>query len=150
MITKGYHNNPEATKSSFTADGYLRTGDILRVEGDLLYIVDRKKELIKYKGMQVAPAELEGVLIAHPSVFDAGVIATQRGDEEVPMAYVVLVPGAEGKVSETELVDYVGSKVANHKRLRGGVAFTDVIPRNPTGKILRRELRALHNRRSKL
>ncbi|KAM0466777.1 hypothetical protein ACHAPV_000285 [Trichoderma viride] len=155
MITRGYHNNPEATKSSFTADGYLRTGDILRVEGDLLYIVDRKKasnstELIKYKGMQVAPAELEGILIAHPSVFDAGVIATQRGDEEVPMAYVVLVPDAKGKVSETELVDYVAKKVASHKRLRGGVAFTDVIPRNPTGKILRRELRALHNRRSKL
>ncbi|UKZ65012.1 uncharacterized protein TrAtP1_006213 [Trichoderma atroviride] len=150
MITKGYHNNPEATDSSFTADGYLRTGDILRVEGDLLYIVDRKKELIKYKGMQVAPAELEGVLIAHPSVFDAGVIATQRGEEEVPMAYVVLVPGEKGNVSETELVDYVAGKVANHKRLRGGVAFTDVIPRNPTGKILRRELRALHNRRSKL
>ncbi|KAM0460034.1 hypothetical protein ACHAO4_002163 [Trichoderma viride] len=110
----------------------------------------RQVELIKYKGMQVAPAELEGVLIAHPSVFDAGVIATQRGDEEVPMAYVVLVPDAKGKVSETELVDYVAKKVASHKRLRGGVAFTDVIPRNPTGKILRRELRALHNRRSKL
>ncbi|KAL7897181.1 hypothetical protein HDV63DRAFT_88082 [Trichoderma sp. SZMC 28014] len=150
MITKGYHNNPEATNSSFTADGYLRTGDVLRVEGDLLYIVDRKKELIKYKGMQVAPAELEGVLIAHPFVLDAGVIATQRGDEEVPMAYVVLVPEAKGKVSEAALVEYVESKVANHKRLRGGVAFTDVIPRNPTGKILRRELRALHNRRSKL
>lgn len=66
------------------------------------------------------------------------------------MAYVVLVPDAKGKVSETELVDYVAKKVASHKRLRGGVAFTDVIPRNPTGKILRRELRALHNRRSKL
>lgn len=100
--------------------------------------------------MQVAPAELEGVLIAHPFVLDAGVIATQRGDEEVPMAYVVLVPEAKGKVSEAALVEYVESKVANHKRLRGGVAFTDVIPRNPTGKILRRELRALHNRRSKL
>ncbi|KAL6887976.1 hypothetical protein GGI43DRAFT_425882 [Trichoderma evansii] len=145
MITKGYHNNPEATKHSFTADGYLRTGDILRVEGDLLYI-----ELIKYKGLQVAPAELEGILIAHPSVFDAGVIGTQREDTEVPMAYVVLVPGAKGKISETDLVKYVESKVANHKQLRGGVTFTDVIPRNPTGKILRRELRALQNRRSKL
>lgn len=100
--------------------------------------------------MQVAPAELEGVLIAHPAVFDAGVIATQRGVEEIPMAYVVLVPEAKGRVSETELVEYVEGKVANHKRLRGGVVFIDVIPRNPTGKILRRELRALHNRRSKL
>jgi 4-coumarate--CoA ligase len=78
------------------------------------------------------------------------VIATQRGDEEVPMAYVVLAPGAKGKVSETELVKYVESKVANHKRLRGGIVFTDAIPRNPTGKILRKDLRALHNRRSKL
>lgn len=66
------------------------------------------------------------------------------------MAYVVLVPEAKGKVSETDLVNYVESKVANHKRLRGGVTFTDVIPRNPTGKILRRELRAKHNRHSKL
>ncbi|KAL7796722.1 acetyl-CoA synthetase-like protein [Trichoderma ceciliae] len=145
-ITKGYHNNPEATKSSFTADGWFRTGDILKMEGDLLYMVDRKKELIKYKGLQVAPAELEGVLAAHSSVADAAVIGKQREDTEVPMAYVALVPGAKGKISEAELVDYVKSKVSDHKRLRGGIIFIDAIPRSPTGKILRKDLRAIRTR----
>ncbi|KAM0262165.1 hypothetical protein ACHAQJ_001908 [Trichoderma viride] len=149
IVTKGYHNNLEATKSSFTADGWFRTGDILKMEGDLLYMVDRKKELIKYKGLQVAPAELEGVLISHPSVADAAVIGTQREDTEVPTAYVALAPGAKGRVSEAELVDYVQSKVSRHKRLRGGVIFINAIPRNPTGKILRKELKAIHNLQTK-
>ncbi|RFU77998.1 4-coumarate- ligase 2a [Trichoderma arundinaceum] len=149
MVTKGYHNNPEANKSSFTDDGWFRTGDILKMEGDLLYMVDRKKELIKYKGLQVAPAELEGILTAHPSVADAAVIGTQREDTEVPMAYVALTPGAKGKISEAELVNYVQSKVSDHKRLRGGVIFIDAIPRSPSGKILRKDLRALYSRHGK-
>lgn len=149
MVTKGYHNNPEANKSSFTTDGWFRTGDILKMEGDVLYMVDRKKELIKYKGLQVAPAELEGVLTSHPSVADAAVIGTDREDTEVPTAYVALVPTAKGKVSESELIDYVKNKVSDHKRLRGGVIFIDAIPRSPTGKILRKGLRALHNRQTK-
>ncbi|KAL6837277.1 hypothetical protein V8C40DRAFT_7228 [Trichoderma camerunense] len=149
MVTKGYHNNPEANKSSFTADGWFRTGDILKMEGDVLYMVDRKKELIKYKGLQVAPAELEGVLTSHSSVADAAVIGTDREDTEVPTAYVALVPTAKGKVSESELIDYVKNKVSNHKRLRGGVIFIDAIPRSPTGKILRKDLRALYSRQTK-
>ncbi|KAH6609114.1 acetyl-CoA synthetase-like protein [Trichoderma cornu-damae] len=144
MITKGYHNNPEANKSSFAVDGWFRTGDVLKMEGDLLYM-----ELIKYKGLQVAPAELEGVLTAHPSVADTAVIGTQREDTEVPTAYVALAPSAKGKISEAELVDYVQGKVSDHKRLRGGVIFIDVIPRSPTGKILRKDLRALYSRHTK-
>ncbi|KAK1245924.1 hypothetical protein MKX07_004993 [Trichoderma sp. CBMAI-0711] len=146
MVTKGYHNNPDANKAAFTTDGWFRTGDVLKKEGDVFYLVDRKKELIKYKGLQVAPAELEGVLTAHPSVADAAVIGTKREDTEVPTAYVALASGAKGSVSEAELVDYVRSKVADYKRLRGGVIFIEAIPRSPTGKILRKDLRALHSR----
>lgn len=102
--------------------------------------------MIKYKGLQVAPAELEGILTAHPSVADAAVIGTKREDTEVPIAYVALASGAKGSVSEAELVDYVRSKVADYKRLRGGVIFIEAIPRSPTGKILRKDLRALHSR----
>ncbi|KAL7944999.1 acetyl-CoA synthetase-like protein [Trichoderma barbatum] len=149
MVTKGYHNNPEANKSSFTSDGWFRTGDILKMDGDKLYMIDRKKELIKYKGLQVAPAELEGVLTAHPSVTDAAVIGTHREDTEVPTAFVALAPGAKGKISEADLIGYVQSKVSDYKRLRGGVIFIDAIPRSPTGKILRKDLRALYSRQTK-
>ncbi|KJZ73401.1 hypothetical protein HIM_07195 [Hirsutella minnesotensis 3608] len=146
MITKGYHNNPEANKNAFTPDGWFRTGDIIRMEKGLLYIVDRKKELIKYKGMQVAPAELEGILMAHPAVADAAVIGLQRQDTEVPRAYVVLAPGARGKTTEAHIVDHVKRQVARHKQLRGGIVFLDAIPRSPAGKILRKELRAMQRR----
>lgn len=141
MITKGYHNNPEANKAAFTTDGWFRTGDILRMENDLLYIVDRKKELIKYKGLQVAPAELEGVLLAHPSVADAAVIGVPYRDTEAPRAYVVLVPPARGKISEADVAEYVKGQVAGYKQLRGGVVLVDAVPRSPAGKILRKELR---------
>ncbi|POR35320.1 Putative acyl-coenzyme A synthetase [Tolypocladium paradoxum] len=141
MVTKGYHNNPEANKAAFTADGWFRTGDILRMENGLLYIVDRKKELIKYKGLQVAPAELEGVLLAHPSVADAAVIGVPYDDTEVPRAYVVLAPAARGKLSEADVAEYVKRQVAGYKQLRGGVVFVDAVPRSPAGKILRKELR---------
>lgn len=107
------------------------------------------QELIKYKGLQVAPAELEGVLTSHPSVADAAVIGAHREDTEVPMAYVALAPPAKGKITEIELIDYVQNKVSDYKRLRGGVIFIDAIPRSPTGKILRKDLRALYNRQTK-
>ncbi|PWI72604.1 hypothetical protein PCL_11227 [Purpureocillium lilacinum] len=146
MITKGYHNNPEANKNSFTADGWFRTGDIIRMEGDLLYIVDRKKELIKYKGLQVAPAELEGVLLAHPAVADAAVIGVPFDDTEAPRAYVVLAPPAHGKVSAADVAAYVKGQVASYKQLRGGVKLVDTVPRSPAGKILRKELREIVRR----
>ena len=141
MVTKGYHNNPEANKTAFTKDGWFRTGDIIRVEKNLLYIVDRKKELIKYKGLQVAPAELEGVLLAHPSIADAAVIGVPYNDTEVPRAYVVLVPSARGKVSEADVAEHVKGQVAGYKQLRGGVVLVDAVPRSPSGKILRKDLR---------
>ncbi|KAK2594473.1 hypothetical protein QQS21_007820 [Conoideocrella luteorostrata] len=149
VVTKGYHNNPEANKSSFTEDGWFKTGDILRIENDQLFIVDRKKELIKYKGLQVAPAELEGILIAHPAVTDAAVIGVSQDQNELPRAYVVLAPNAKGKVSEEDLKDHVKKQVAAYKQLRGGVVFVDVVPRGPSGKILRRQLRDLQSKESK-
>ncbi|KOS22457.1 putative acyl-coenzyme A synthetase [Escovopsis weberi] len=144
-VVQGYHNNPEGNKGAFTEDGWLRTGDIFRMENGLLFI-----ELIKYKGSQVAPAELEGVLTAHPSVIDAAVIGVEREDTEVPRGYVVLAPDAVGKVSEADIVAYVAGKVSNAKRLRGGVRFIDAVPRSAVGKILRKDLRALQKREAKL
>ncbi|KAF7562894.1 hypothetical protein G7046_g1231 [Stylonectria norvegica] len=143
IITKGYHNNPEANRTAFTSDGWLRTGDILRLEKDLLYLVDRKKELIKYKGLQVAPAELEGVLTSHPGVADAAVIGIVRGGTEVPRAYVVLAASAEGKVTHLDLAKYVKERVADFKQLRGGVVLLDSVPRSPAVYLLYKMLSRL-------
>ncbi|KAJ3417284.1 hypothetical protein HDV05_005740 [Chytridiales sp. JEL 0842] len=141
-VMKGYHNNEKATKETIDEEGWLHTGDIAVMDKDgYFYIVDRIKELIKYKGLQVAPAELEAHLLTHPSVADAAVIG--RPDEaagEVPRAYVVLKPGAE-TTKATDIQDFIQTKVAQHKRLRGGVKFIDAIPKAASGKILRRVLR---------
>lgn len=104
-----------------------------------VYIVDRLKELIKVKGLQVAPAELEGILLSHPMIADAAVVGV--ADEwagEVPKAFVV---GKSGDVSEKDVQEFVSSKVAEHKQLKGGVVFLDAIPKSPSGKILRRFLK---------
>jgi len=139
QVMKGYFDNPDATAATITADGWLRTGDIGRVDSDgYLYIVDRAKELIKYKAHSVAPAELEAVLLSHPSIADAAV--TGRPDEhagEVPHAFVV----RSGPVSEEEIMDFVADRVAAYKKIRG-VSFRDSIPKSSSGKILRRELRS--------
>lgn len=108
------------------------------------------QEMIKYKGLQVAPAELEGLLESHPAVGDAGVIGVSFNNTEAPKAFVVLTPASKGKISEQELADYVHSKVSDYKKLRGGLVFVDVVPRSPTGKILRKQLRELETRVSKL
>ncbi|KAG6011941.1 hypothetical protein E4U54_007829 [Claviceps lovelessii] len=143
VVTKGYHNRPEADESSFTEDGWFKTGDVLRVENEQLFIVDRKKELIKYNGLQVAPAELEGILVAHPAVADAAVVGIPRDRDgnELPRAYVVLAAGARGSITEEHLEEYVKTRVSGHKQLRGGVVFVDAVPRSASGKILRRQLR---------
>ncbi|KAJ3185701.1 hypothetical protein HDU85_001055 [Gaertneriomyces sp. JEL0708] len=142
-VMKGYHNNDAATRDTIDSDGWLHTGDVAYVcEKGYFYIVDRLKELIKYKGLQVPPAELEGYLLAHPSIQDAAVIS--RPDErcgELPRAFVVVKPGA--KLTEREVQQYIEGKAAQHKWLRGGVAFVDEIPKAASGKILRRVLRAL-------
>jgi 4-coumarate--CoA ligase len=120
----------------------MHTGDIGRIdEKGRLILTDRKKELIKYKGYQVPPAELEAILISMKEVKDAIVIPVPDEEGgEVPRAYVVLQDGitAPDQVTEQQVIDFVYDRVAPHKRLRGGVRFTDVIPRSPAGKLLRR------------
>jgi acyl-CoA synthetase (AMP-forming)/AMP-acid ligase II len=135
---KGYLNNPEATAATITEDGWLRSGDIgRRDENGYFFVVDRLKELIKYHGYQVPPAELEAVLVSHPKVKDAGVIGvpTEDGDE-LPKACVV----AEDGLDPDELMAYVAERVAPYKRIRE-VEFVDEIPKSASGKILRRMLR---------
>ncbi len=137
QVMKGYLNNPEATAQTLTPDGWLRTGDVGYVDEDgYFYIVDRVKEMIKYKGLQIAPAELEAVLLTHPAVADAAVIPSPDEEAgEVPKAYIVL----KGQASEQELMDYVAERVAPFKKIRR-VEFVDQIPKSPSGKILRRVL----------
>jgi len=141
---KGYWGNPKATAETLTPDGWLKTGDIAYVDdAGKFFIVDRKKELIKVKGNQVAPAELEALLLEHPAVADVAVIGmpTEDGDE-APRAFVVRQPDQKSQsVTKDEIAKFVESKVTRFKRLAGGVEWIEVIPKNPSGKILRRQLR---------
>lgn len=144
-IFAGYLNKPELTKEAFTEDGFFKTGDIghLDKEGNF-YITDRVKELIKYKGFQVAPAELEGYLVDHPLVDDAAVIGVHSEEHasELPRAYIVVSSsGKEDDATAQEIIKFIEGKVAAHKRLRGGVRFVKEIPKSPSGKILRRVLK---------
>lgn len=131
-----------------TPDGFLKSGDIgyRTPEGDY-YITDRLKELIKYKGFQVAPAELEGVLMGHEKIADACVLGVYDADRatEVPRAFIVkaaAVKDVDNLALEKEIHRWFNAKVASHKRLRGGIQFTDAIPKSPSGKILRRIVRS--------
>ncbi|KAF2134024.1 4-coumarate-CoA ligase-like protein [Dothidotthia symphoricarpi CBS 119687] len=144
-IFKGYLNNPEGTANALTADGYFKTGDVgYQDKKGNFYITDRAKELIKYKGFQVPPAELEGYLVAHPHVSDVAVIGVYDKDQatEIPRAYIVPKDGlGKGEAEAKEIVAWLNAKVAPHKKLRGGVRFVDEIPKSISGKILRRLLR---------
>ncbi|KAJ8924339.1 hypothetical protein NQ315_007135 [Exocentrus adspersus] len=142
MVMAGYYNDEKATKETFTPDGWLRTGDLGYYDKEkYFYIVDRMKELIKYKGFQVAPAELEALLLNHPKVRDVGVVGLPDDIAgELPVAFVVKKEGHED-VTEAELQNYVASMVSSPKHLRGGVIFVSEIPKNPSGKILRRVLK---------
>lgn len=137
QVMKGYLNNPEATARTVDEDGWLHTGDVGRIDDDgFLTIVDRAKELIKYKGYQVPPAELEDILLSHPAVADAAVIPVPDEEAgEIPKAYVVLSEPTD----EQALKDYVAERVAPYKKIRL-IEFTDEIPKSPSGKILRRIL----------
>nr|ACA09448.1 4-coumarate:CoA ligase [Bambusa emeiensis] len=141
QIMKGYLNDPEATKNTIDKDGWLHTGDIGYVDDDdEIFIVDRLKEIIKYKGFQVPPAELEALLITHPEIKDAAVVPMK--DElagEVPVAFIVRIEGSE--ISENEIKQFVAKEVVFYKRINK-VFFTDSIPKSPSGKILRKDLRA--------
>jgi acyl-CoA synthetase (AMP-forming)/AMP-acid ligase II len=140
QVMKGYLNNPQATAATVDADGWLRTGDLGYVDADgHLYVVDRLKELIKYKGFQVPPAELEAVLLRHPDVADAAVIGLPDDEAgEIPVGYVVLRPGAAA--SPAEIMRFVAGEVAHYKQLRR-LEVIDAIPKSAAGKILRRVLR---------
>ncbi|MGW6458591.1 4-coumarate--CoA ligase family protein [Streptomyces sp. NPDC055078] len=142
QVMKGYLGRPDATAAMIDADGWLHTGDVGRVDADgWLYVVDRVKELIKYKGYQVAPAELEAVLITHEQIADAAVIGVRDADgSEIPQAFVVRQRDADGLTAD-EVMSYVADRVAPYKRIRR-VAFIGAVPRAASGKILRRELRA--------
>ncbi|MFF3503706.1 4-coumarate--CoA ligase family protein [Streptomyces sp. NPDC003247] len=141
QVMKGYLGHPDATAAMIDPDGWLHTGDIGRVDGGgWLFVVDRVKELIKYKGFQVAPAELEALLLTHPGIADAAVIGAYDPDgNEVPHAHVVRQPTA-GDLTEGEVALYVAERVAPYKRVRR-VTFIDAVPRAASGKILRRQLR---------
>jgi acyl-CoA synthetase (AMP-forming)/AMP-acid ligase II len=165
-VMQGYLNNDTANANAFTQEGFFKTGDLGYIGDDgQIFLVDRIKELIKYKGFQVAPVELENILIQHPRVMDVAVIGRDCQEEvtELPTAFVVLRPEASSFASlpsgwsdpdadnaqkdaenslARELISFVGDKVAGYKKLRGGVVFCESIPRVPAGKILRRLLKA--------
>jgi len=138
QVMRGYLNCPEATRATIDDDGWLHTGDLGHADDDGdVFVVDRLKELIKYKGMQVAPAELEALLLTHPAVADAAVVPLK--DEEVceiPRAFVVL----KAPATADELMTFVAERVAPFKKIRR-LDFIDAIPKSPSGKILRRLLR---------
>ncbi|KAJ2828382.1 hypothetical protein GGI24_002404 [Coemansia furcata] len=149
-VMMGYHGNAAATLETIDEDGFLHTGDIGRVDDrGFYYIVDRKKELIKYKGFQVAPAELEGLLMDHPAVLDAAVIqVVDRAQEtEVPKAFVVVRPGFNYTGITDDTKAWVAERVIHYKALRGGVELVESIPKSASGKILRRVLRDNEARR---
>ncbi|MGX1914800.1 AMP-binding protein [Streptomyces phaeochromogenes] len=140
QVMKGYFGRPEDTDATVDADGWLHTGDIGRVDEDgNWFIVDRVKELIKYKGYQVAPAELEAILLNHPGIADAAVIGVNDEEgNEVPKAFVVPVPGVS--ITADEVMTHVGGQVAPYKKIRR-VEFIEAVPKAASGKILRRRLR---------
>jgi acyl-CoA synthetase (AMP-forming)/AMP-acid ligase II len=138
QVMRGYRNHPEATARTIDGDGWLHTGDLCYFDEDgYLYVVDRLKELIKYKGYQVAPAELEHLLLTHPAVADAAVVPRPDPEAgEVPVAHVVL----RGPATAEELLLFVAERVAPYKRLRA-VRICESVPRSLSGKLLRRLLR---------
>ncbi|KAJ7527569.1 hypothetical protein O6H91_16G061100 [Diphasiastrum complanatum] len=142
QVMKGYLNDPESTALTVDKEGWLHTGDVGYIdEDDEVFIVDRVKEIIKYKGFQVPPAELEALLVSHPAIADAAVVP--KMDEtagEVPVAFVVRAQGSV--ITNQEIKDFVANQVVFYKRLHS-VIFTDSIPKSPSGKILRKDLRSI-------
>jgi acyl-CoA synthetase (AMP-forming)/AMP-acid ligase II len=139
QVMQGYLNNEEATRATIDEDGWLHTGDVAERDGDdHYYIVDRLKELIKYKGFQVPPAELEAVLLEHPAVADCAVIGVPDEEAgEIPKGFVVVADGSE--VSDDELMAFVAERVSPQKKLRQ-LERIEAVPKSASGKILRREL----------
>lgn len=150
-VTQGYFNNEAATKEAFHTDEqglrWFRTGDIATIDKEgYIVIHDRIKEMIKYKGLQVIPSELEGKLLEHSDVQDCAVTSVWDPSQatELPLAFIVLGPNARNEPSEIvieRINRWLNQRIANHKRLRGGIRLVDSIPKNPSGKILRRKLK---------
>lgn len=141
-VMAGYLNNEQATAETIVEDGWLRTGDIASYDPqNAVYVItDRLKELIKWKGYQVAPAELEAVLLTHPDIVDSAVIGVPDPEGgEAPKAYVVRAEGSQ--LTAEELMTWVAGVVAPHKKIRH-VEFIDVVPKSSSGKILRKDLRS--------
>ncbi|KAG7384493.1 hypothetical protein PHYPSEUDO_002545 [Phytophthora pseudosyringae] len=148
QVMLGYENNHEANQSIFTEDGFLRTGDIGYIDDDgFVFVIDRAKELIKYKGHQVAPGELEDVLNHHPAIADCSCVRGQNAQgEEIPKAFVVLKsPDSPNRPTPQDIMDYVAELVAPFKKVRE-VQFIEAIPKNASGKMLRRRLQERENR----
>lgn len=143
-VMLGYLNSPTETAKVLDADGWLRTGDISYYDtnGDF-YITDQIKELIKVQGHhQVAPAELEEILLSHPQVLDAAVIGVKHDKNgEVPKAFIVR---RSGQLTSSEVQEYVAQRCVKHKWLVGGVQFIEKVPKSNTGKILRKELKKMN------
>jgi acyl-CoA synthetase (AMP-forming)/AMP-acid ligase II len=138
----GYWKEPRAT-AAVLRDGWYFSGDIVRTDADnFYYVLDRRKEMIKYKGFPVAPAEVEAVLLEHPAVRDCGVVAKPDDDAgEIPCAFVIVRDGFTPSASlEKQLCEFVADRLAHHKQPRE-IRFVEAVPRTPSGKILRRELR---------
>ncbi|KAL3649869.1 hypothetical protein CASFOL_006272 [Castilleja foliolosa] len=142
MVMKGYVGDKEATAAMLDSEGWLRTGDICYFDNQgFLFCVDRMKELIKYKGYQVPPAELENVLLSHPAIIDAAVIPfPDESAGQIPAAFVVRKPGS--KVNGSEIMEFVAKQVAPYKKIRR-IFFIDSIPKNAAGKVLRKQLTEL-------
>jgi acyl-CoA synthetase (AMP-forming)/AMP-acid ligase II len=148
QVMKGYWNNPDATKNAFwvdpkTGEKWLKTGDLAYIDDEEYeHLVDRLKEMIKYKGWAIAPAELEDLLFKNPHVFDAAVIgkpSTELDIGQIPKAFIILKPESKGKVNEQNIIDWVAERIAAYKKIRE-VEFVEEIPKSGSGKILRREL----------
>jgi len=155
QVMKGYWKRPDATESAFwidpkTGEKWLRTGDMAYIDDDEYeHLVDRIKEMIKYKGWAIAPAELEDLLFKNPHVFDAAVIGKPSKEldiGQIPKAFIILKPESKGKVTEQEIMDWVAERISAYKKIRE-VEFVDEIPKSGSGKILRRELIDMEKRR---
>lgn len=147
QVMMGYMGDPDNTQACVDKDGWLKSGDMAKYDEEgFFYITDRIKELIKVRGFQVPPAELEALLLTHPEVDDAAVIAiNDEKSGELPRAYVTLKDKECSRLTEVELKEWFKERVAPYKRLEGGVEFIDMIPKSASGKILRRVLQENYN-----